>query len=188
MPPRMTTRSASRPAAESGGGRMGKRARREGGRVREPRRRNVDPTDEPVGQENDQGILMREELCPSNEMQKLEIELWNHAMVGADHAAYTDRFHELARLVLHLVTSENRKTEMYVYGLAPQIRGMVAATESKTMQKAVQLAGALIDEAIRNGADKKSTKKKGNMGEPSKDKNGKDDNKRIELEILLLQP
>ncbi|GKG13757.1 hypothetical protein Tco_0350717, partial [Tanacetum coccineum] len=26
------------------------------------------------------------------EMQKLESELWNHAMVGAGHAAYTDRF------------------------------------------------------------------------------------------------
>ncbi|GJX81567.1 hypothetical protein Tco_0331048, partial [Tanacetum coccineum] len=25
-----------------------------------------------------------------------ESELWNHAMVGAGHAAYTDRFHELA--------------------------------------------------------------------------------------------
>ncbi|GKE80475.1 reverse transcriptase domain-containing protein [Tanacetum coccineum] len=27
--------------------------------------------------------LTREEFCPSNEMQKLETELWNHAMVGA---------------------------------------------------------------------------------------------------------
>nr|GEU74752.1 hypothetical protein [Tanacetum cinerariifolium] len=32
-----------------------------------------------------------------HEMQKLETELWNHAMVGAGHAVYTDRFHELAR-------------------------------------------------------------------------------------------
>nr|GEV93442.1 putative reverse transcriptase domain-containing protein [Tanacetum cinerariifolium] len=37
--------------------------------------------------------LMREEFCPSNEMQKLETELWNHVMVRAGHAAYTDRFH-----------------------------------------------------------------------------------------------
>nr|GEY60894.1 retrotransposon protein, putative, Ty3-gypsy subclass [Tanacetum cinerariifolium] len=37
------------------------------------------------------------EFCPSHEMQKLETELWNHAMVGAGHAAYTDRFYELAR-------------------------------------------------------------------------------------------
>ncbi|GJV35782.1 hypothetical protein Tco_1408259 [Tanacetum coccineum] len=26
-----------------------------------------------------------EEFCPSHEMQKLESELWNHAMVGAGH-------------------------------------------------------------------------------------------------------
>ncbi|GJR14633.1 hypothetical protein Tco_0797285 [Tanacetum coccineum] len=44
------------------------------------------------------------EFCPSHEMQKLEYELWNHAMVRAGHAAYTDRFHELARLVPHLIS------------------------------------------------------------------------------------
>ncbi|GJU76386.1 reverse transcriptase domain-containing protein [Tanacetum coccineum] len=53
--------------------------------------------------------LTREEFCLSNEMQKLETKLWNHAMVEASHAAYTDRFHELARLVPHLVTSESKR-------------------------------------------------------------------------------
>nr|GEX38764.1 putative reverse transcriptase domain-containing protein [Tanacetum cinerariifolium] len=106
-----------------------------------------------------------------------ETELWNHAMVKAGHAMYTDRFHELARLVPHLVTPESRKIERYVYGLALQIRKMVATTEPKTIQKAVQISGALTDEAVRNGSIKK-VKKRGNVGEPSKDKNGKDDNKR----------
>ncbi|GJR96039.1 reverse transcriptase domain-containing protein [Tanacetum coccineum] len=41
-------------------------------------------------------FMMIQEFCPSHEMQKLESELWNHIMVGAGHAAYTDRFHELA--------------------------------------------------------------------------------------------
>ncbi|GKF45265.1 reverse transcriptase domain-containing protein [Tanacetum coccineum] len=89
---------------------------------------------------NDFKFMMIEEFCPSQEMQKLEIELWNHAMVGAGHAAYTDTFHELARLVPHLVTPESRKIE-------------------------------------RNGSIKK-VEKRGDMGEPSKDKNGMDDNKR----------
>ncbi|GKA76533.1 putative reverse transcriptase domain-containing protein, partial [Tanacetum coccineum] len=71
-------------------------------------------------------ILTREEFCLSNEMQKLETELWNHAMVGASHAVYTDRFHELAR----------------------------------------------------NGSIKKNPEKRGNIGEPSKDRNGREDNKR----------
>ncbi|GKC52830.1 hypothetical protein Tco_1075575, partial [Tanacetum coccineum] len=81
-----------------------------------------------------------EEFCPSHEMQKLENELWNHAMVGVGHAAYTNRFHELARLVPHLVTPESRKIE-------------------------------------RNRLIKK-VENRGNVGEPSKDKNGRDDNKR----------
>ncbi|GJR59748.1 reverse transcriptase domain-containing protein [Tanacetum coccineum] len=71
-------------------------------------------------------VLMREEFCPSNEMQKLETKLWKHIMVEADHAAYTDMFHELAR----------------------------------------------------NGSIKKNPEKRGNIGEPSKDRNGRDDNKR----------
>ncbi|GJX81585.1 reverse transcriptase domain-containing protein [Tanacetum coccineum] len=116
-------------------------------------------------------FMIVEEFCPSHEMQKLETGLWNHAMVGAGRAAYTDRFHELARLVPHLVTPESRKIERYVYGLASQIRGMVAATEPKTMQKAVQISGTLTDEAVRNWSIKK-VEKRGNVGEPSKDKNG----------------
>nr|GEV11211.1 hypothetical protein [Tanacetum cinerariifolium] len=123
-------------------------------------------------------VLLREKFCPSNEMRKLETELWNHAMVGASHAAYIDRFHELARLVPHLVTPEGKRIERYVYGLALQIQGMVAATEPKTIQKVVQIAGTLTDEALRNGSIKKNPEKRGNGGEPSKDKNVKDDNKK----------
>ncbi|GJT64466.1 putative reverse transcriptase domain-containing protein [Tanacetum coccineum] len=81
----------------------------------------------------------------------LESELWNHAMVRVGHAAYTDRFHELARLVPHLVTSESRMIERYVYGLAPQIRGMVASTEPKTIQKAVQISGFRYEIEIASG-------------------------------------
>ncbi|GKF88209.1 hypothetical protein Tco_0259086 [Tanacetum coccineum] len=54
---------------------------------------------------------------------------------------------------------------------------MVATMEPKSMQKVVQISSALTDEAVRNGTIKK-VKKRGNVGEPSKDKNGRDDNKR----------
>ncbi|GKC45197.1 reverse transcriptase domain-containing protein [Tanacetum coccineum] len=90
--------------------------------------------------------LTREEFCPSNKMQKLETKLWNPAMVRAGHTAYTDRFHELARLVPHLIAS------------------------------------TLTDEAIRNGSLIKNPKKRGSEGEPSKDRNGRDDNKRTRTE------
>ncbi|GJZ87635.1 reverse transcriptase domain-containing protein [Tanacetum coccineum] len=122
--------------------------------------------------------LTREEFCPSYEMQKLKTELWNHAMVGVGHVAYTDRFHELSRLVPHLVTPEGKRIETYMFGLAPQIQGMVAVTEPKTIQKVVQIADTLTDEALRNGSIKKNPEKRGNGGEPRKDRNVRDDNKR----------
>ncbi|GJS65869.1 hypothetical protein Tco_0680433 [Tanacetum coccineum] len=46
--------------------------------------------------QNDFKFMMIEEFCPSHKMQKLETKLWNHVMVGDGHAAYTNRFHELA--------------------------------------------------------------------------------------------
>ncbi|GKF83435.1 hypothetical protein Tco_0245091, partial [Tanacetum coccineum] len=39
------------------------------------------------------------------------------------------------------------------------------------------ISGALTDEAVRNGSIKKVEKRE-NVGEPNKDKNGRDDNKR----------
>ncbi|GJZ53494.1 hypothetical protein Tco_0608379 [Tanacetum coccineum] len=111
--------SAGRAAAESLGGGTGERVSR-GGRGRRPREGGANGG---APEFNDHYPTIAKpltrhvgpEFCPSHEMQKLESELWNHAMVGVGHAAYTDRFHELAR---------------------------------------------------------------GNVGEPSKDRNGRDDNKR----------
>ncbi|GJR05994.1 putative reverse transcriptase domain-containing protein [Tanacetum coccineum] len=58
---------------------------------------------------NDFKALLVKEFCPSNEMERLENEFWNHKMVEANHAAYTYRFHELAKLVPHLVTLESAR-------------------------------------------------------------------------------
>ncbi|GJU15296.1 putative reverse transcriptase domain-containing protein [Tanacetum coccineum] len=91
---------------------------------------------------NDFKCMTIQEFCPSHEMQKLESELWNHAMNRAGHVTYIDRIHELARLVPHLIS------------------------------------GALTDVAVRNGIIKK-VEKRGNVREPSKDRNRRDDNKRI---------
>ncbi|GJU00856.1 putative reverse transcriptase domain-containing protein [Tanacetum coccineum] len=109
---------------------------------------------------NDFKALLVEELCPSNEMEKLELELWNHKMVGGNHAAYTDRFHELARLVPHMVTPESSRIKRYVAGLAPEIRGMVKATQPTTIQNAVLRAGILTDEAISCGTLSKGSEKR----------------------------
>nr|GEU45486.1 reverse transcriptase domain-containing protein [Tanacetum cinerariifolium] len=53
--------------------------------------------------------LLMEEFCPSNKIEKLESEFWNHTMIGANYAGYTDRFHVLAKLFPHLVTPELKR-------------------------------------------------------------------------------
>ncbi|GJR09475.1 retrovirus-related pol polyprotein from transposon TNT 1-94 [Tanacetum coccineum] len=72
-------------------------------------------------------------------------------------------------------SNETQKLETELWNHT-MIRGMVAATEPSTIQKAVQIAGTLTDEALRNGLIKKNHEKRGNEGEPSKDRNGRDDN------------
>ncbi|GJY31343.1 putative reverse transcriptase domain-containing protein [Tanacetum coccineum] len=128
-------------------------------------------------QENVRNVLVNSNRVGCSYKEFLACNPKEYDGKGVHEMRYTDRFHELARLVPHLVTPESKMIERYVFGLALQIRGMVAATEPKTMQKVVQIYGALTDEAIRNGTIKK-VEKRGNVGEPSKDRNGMDDNKR----------
>ncbi|GJW23849.1 putative reverse transcriptase domain-containing protein [Tanacetum coccineum] len=109
---------------------------------------------------NDFKARLVEEFCPSNEMERLENEFWNHKMVGANHAAYTDRFHKLAKLVPHLVTPELARIKRYVVGLAPEIRGMLKATQPTTIQDAILRVDILTDEAINCGTLSKSNEKR----------------------------
>ncbi|GJR58449.1 putative reverse transcriptase domain-containing protein [Tanacetum coccineum] len=63
--------------------------------------------------------FLMEAFCPSNKMEKLESEFWNHTMIGTNHVGYTDRFHKLDKLVPHLVTHESKRVRRYINGLAP---------------------------------------------------------------------
>ncbi|GKC35076.1 hypothetical protein Tco_1047460 [Tanacetum coccineum] len=78
--------------------------------------------------------LLTTEFYLRNEIEMLEGEFWNHSMVGADHAGYTNRFHELAKLVPHLVTPETKL--------------------------AILTAGILTDEAVHNGTLAKAGEKR----------------------------
>ncbi|GJU52881.1 putative reverse transcriptase domain-containing protein [Tanacetum coccineum] len=78
----------------------------------------------------------------NNEIEKLEGEFWNHSMVGADHAGYTDRFHELAKLVPHLVT--------------PEAKRVTSGTLAKDSEKRKERDEASKSESV--GKDKKKAK------------------------------
>ncbi|GJT16395.1 putative reverse transcriptase domain-containing protein [Tanacetum coccineum] len=90
--------------------------------------------------------LHTEEFCPSNEMEKLESEFWNHKMVGANHTGYTDRFRESAKLVPHLVTLESSH---------------------------IKRAGILTDEAVSGGTLTKGNEKRKGVEEINKQGRGR---------------
>nr|GEZ61573.1 putative reverse transcriptase domain-containing protein [Tanacetum cinerariifolium] len=92
--------------------------------------------------------------CAKNQ-KKLESEFWNHKMVGANYVGYTDRFHELAKLVPHLVTPESSRIKMYIAGV-----------------------GILTDEAVSCGTLTKGNEKRKGVEESSKKGGGRNENKR----------
>ncbi|GKC06832.1 reverse transcriptase domain-containing protein [Tanacetum coccineum] len=79
---------------------------------------------------------------------------------GAVYAVYTDRFHELAKLVPHLVTPVSNRINRYIHGLVPEIRGIVQATEPSMIQSAILRVGALTNDAVRDGKLSKSGDKR----------------------------
>ncbi|GJZ45955.1 reverse transcriptase domain-containing protein [Tanacetum coccineum] len=135
---------------------------------------------------NDFKALLVEEFCPSNEMEKLENEFWNHKMVGANHAAYTDRFHELAKLVPHLVTPESSRIKRYIAGLAPEIWGMLRATQPTIIQNAILMAGILTDEAVSCGTLTKGNEKRKVVEETSKSGGSWKENKKEKVGTVFV--
>ncbi|GKF43054.1 hypothetical protein Tco_0126396, partial [Tanacetum coccineum] len=102
-------------------------------------------------------------------------------MVGANHAGYTDRFHELAKLVPHLVIPESSRIKRYIAGLAPEIREMLRATQLTTIQSVILRVGILTDEAVSCGTLSKGNEKRKGVEETSKQGGWGNDNKRAEV-------
>ncbi|KAJ0926534.1 putative nucleotidyltransferase, Ribonuclease H [Helianthus annuus] len=106
---------------------------------------------------------MREKYCSRAELQKLETEFWHLEMVGADVSGYTQRFHDLSRVIPYMVTPEFKRVERYIWGLHPEIRSLVSSAQPTTITQAVTLAVSLTEEAVRmekipaKGSEKKET-------------------------------
>ncbi|GKE33435.1 hypothetical protein Tco_1452757 [Tanacetum coccineum] len=102
-------------------------------------------------------------------------------MVGVGHAAYIDRFHELAKLIPHLVTFESTRIDRYIHGLVLEIRGMVQETKPSTIQSEILRAGALTDDAVRDEKLSKSGDKKKGVSESGKQASMRVGNKKAKL-------
>nr|GEU89173.1 hypothetical protein [Tanacetum cinerariifolium] len=75
--------------------------------------------------------LMTEVYCPRNEIQKMEIELWNLTMKGNDLIAYTQRFQELILLCTRMVPDEKDRVERFIGGLQTTFKGMSAKNKRR---------------------------------------------------------
>nr|GFB58553.1 hypothetical protein [Tanacetum cinerariifolium] len=87
--------------------------------------------------------LLMEEYCPDDEVEKLELEFWNQKMVGSYIDGYTARFHELERLVPHMITPERQRVNRYIRALAPEIKAHVTSSQPATIQGAMSMANRL---------------------------------------------
>nr|GFB12967.1 hypothetical protein [Tanacetum cinerariifolium] len=93
--------------------------------------------------------------CPADSQVEFAAKFWNHKMVGSDIDGYTARFHELARLVPHMVTPESQHANHYIQGLAPDIKPHVTSYEPATIHGVVSMANRLTTDCIKDGLFKK---------------------------------
>nr|GEV22443.1 hypothetical protein [Tanacetum cinerariifolium] len=149
MLPTMTTRSVGRPATASRGRGTGGRAGKGGDRTRG---RSGDQGDGDQGRGQGNGRNQNDDAINDN----------SHGDVSRS-CTYKE----------FLACNPKEDSQKVKY-----TTGSFVATELKTIQKAVQIAGTLTDEALRNGSIKKNPEKRGIGGEPSKNKNVRYDNKR----------
>nr|GEZ85414.1 putative reverse transcriptase domain-containing protein [Tanacetum cinerariifolium] len=77
-------------------------------------------------------MMMLEEFCPGEEVQRMEDELRSLKLRDTNIAAYTQRFHELVLLCPEVVPTEKKKVKAYIKGLPENIKG---ETTSKLSRK-----------------------------------------------------
>nr|GEX81571.1 putative reverse transcriptase domain-containing protein [Tanacetum cinerariifolium] len=101
-------------------------------------------------------------------------------MVGSDIDGYTARFHELARLVPHMVTPESQRVNSYIQGLASEIKVHVTSSKPTTIQGALSMANRLTTNGIKDGLFKKkeNARNKRRSNEYNRNRGRDDRNKR----------
>ncbi|GJT32867.1 putative reverse transcriptase domain-containing protein [Tanacetum coccineum] len=98
--------------------------------------------------------LMIDEFCPIEEVQRLEDELRNLKLRDMNIAAYTQRFNELALLCPDAVPNEKKKVKLYIKGLSKIIKGETTSSRPATLNEAVRMAHALMEQKIQAKAER----------------------------------
>ncbi|GJS92549.1 putative reverse transcriptase domain-containing protein [Tanacetum coccineum] len=103
---------------------------------------------------NDMKIMMREEFCPPEEIQRMEVKLWNLRVKDSNISAYTQRFNELVLLCPEMVPSEKKKVEAYLRGLPENIKGETTSSRPVVLNEAVRMAHTLMEQKLQAKAER----------------------------------
>nr|GFB95942.1 hypothetical protein [Tanacetum cinerariifolium] len=82
--------------------------------------------------------------------KRLEDELRHLKLRDMNITAYTERFNELALLCPDAVPNEKKKVEMYIKGLSEIIKGEATSSRPVTLNEAVRMAHALMEQKIQS--------------------------------------
>nr|GEV60362.1 putative reverse transcriptase domain-containing protein [Tanacetum cinerariifolium] len=93
--------------------------------------------------------MMADEFCPTEEVQRLEDELKHLKLRDMNIATYTESFNELALLCPDAVSNEKKKVELYIKGLPEIIKGETMSSRPVTLNEAVRMAHALMEQKIQ---------------------------------------
>ncbi|GJR49689.1 putative reverse transcriptase domain-containing protein [Tanacetum coccineum] len=90
--------------------------------------------------------LMTAEFCPSEEVQRMEHELWNLKVKEFNIVAYTQRFNELALMCPRMVDPKSVKVNAYIRGLSENIKGEVTSSKPTNLSEVVRMAYKLMEQ------------------------------------------
>nr|GEV51690.1 hypothetical protein [Tanacetum cinerariifolium] len=105
-------------------------------------------------------VMMTEEFCPFEEIQRMECELWNLRVKEMDISSYTTCFNELVILCPGMVPMEQKKVEAYIRRFSENIKGKVTSSEPATMKKAVRMAHTLMEQKVKAIAEREADNNK----------------------------
>ncbi|GJZ84357.1 putative reverse transcriptase domain-containing protein [Tanacetum coccineum] len=90
--------------------------------------------------------LMTAEFYPTEEIQRMEHELWNLKVKEYNIMAYTQRFNELAMMCPQMVEPERVKVDDYIWGLIDNIKDEVTSFKPGNLNEAMCMAHKLMDQ------------------------------------------
>nr|GEW97757.1 hypothetical protein [Tanacetum cinerariifolium] len=105
-------------------------------------------------------VMMTEEFCPPEVIQRMECELWNLRVKEMDISSYTTRFNKLIILCPEMVPMERKKVQAYIRGLSENIKGEVTSSEPTTLNKAIRMAHTLIEHKVKTISEREADNKK----------------------------